>query len=143
IGVVLFCPDLRFLKVRTSRGNDRVRRFFRSTDLDLRRINAFKEAFEERVSSEADHLQSIEDFRIFIDTRANQLRLSEPRPMKVFDPEKDLAELFESLVGGRQRDEHAAVMRRELRWKFEDLLQERGVAEKVERGVRVHLPLLD
>src|SRR5437867_7804765 len=78
IGVVLFCPDLRFLRVRTARGNDRVRRFFRSSDLDLRRINAFKEAFEERVSSEADRFQTVEDFRMFIDTRANQLCLSEP-----------------------------------------------------------------
>ena len=63
--------------------------------------------------------------------------------MKVFDPEKDLAELFESLVGGRLRDERTAEVRRQLRWHFEELLQERGVAEKVQRDVRVRLPLLD
>lgn len=141
IGVVLFCPPLKFLKARTARGNDRVRRFFRSSELDLRRINAFKEAFEERVSIEAERIETLEDFRTFIGTRANQLRLSEPRPMKVLDPEETLSELFDELVGGRLRGEGAVEA--QLRWQFEELLQQRGVAEKVQRGVRVRLPLMD
>ena len=143
IGVVLFCPELRFLEAQTARGNDRVRRFFRSSELDLRRINAFKEMFEERVSIEAGRIETIEDFRTFIDTRANQLRLSEPRPVKVLDPEKTLNELFEELVGGRLRGAHAVEARRQLRWQFEELLKQRGVAEKVQRDVRVRLPIMD
>lgn len=143
IGVVVFCPALNFLRARTSRGNDRVRRFFRSSELDLRRINTFKEAFEERVSIEGQRIQTVEDFRSFIDTRANQLRLSEPRPVKVSDPEETLSELFEELVGGRLRGERAVEARRQLRLQFEELLQKRGVAEKVQRGVRVHLPIMD
>jgi hypothetical protein len=143
IGVVLFCPALKFLGARTARGNDRVRRFFRSSELDLRRINTFKEMFEERVSIEAERIETIEDFRIFIDTRANQLRLSDPRPIKVLEPEKTLSELFEELVGGRLRGERAVEARKQLRLQFEQLLQQRGVAEKVQRGVRVRLPVMD
>jgi DUF3037 family protein len=143
IGVVLFCPALKFLKARTARVNDRVRRFFRSGELDLRRINAFKEMFEERVSIEASRIESIEDFRTFIDTRANQLRLSEPRPVKVSEPETTLSELFEELVGGRLRGTRAVEARRQLRSQFEELLKQRGVAEKVQRDVRVRLPIMD
>jgi hypothetical protein len=143
IGVVLFCPELRFLKARTSRGNDRVRRFFRSSELDLQRINAFKETFEERVSIEAERIETIEDFQTFIDTRANQLRLSEPRAVKVLDAENTLGELFEELVGGRLRGERAVEARKQLRWQFEELLHQRGVAEKVQRDVRVRLPITD
>jgi DUF3037 family protein len=143
IGVVLFCPALKFLRARTARGNDRVRRFFRSSELDLRRINAFKETFEERVSIEAERIETFEDFRTFIDTRANQLRLSEPRPVKIVDPEETLSELFEELVGGRLRGERAVEARRQLRLQFEELLHQRGVEEKVQRGVRVRLPIMD
>lgn len=143
IGIVLFCPALKFLKARTAAGNDRVRRFFRSSELDLKRINAFKEMFAERVSIETERIETIDDFRTFIDTRANQLRLSEPRPIKVVDPEKTLSELFEELVGGRLRGERAVEARKQLRLQFEQLLHERGVAEKVQRGVRVRLPIMD
>lgn len=143
IGVVLFCPALKFLKARTAPGNDRVRRFFRSSELDLRRINTFKEMFEERVSIEAERIETPKDFRTFIDTRANQLRLSEPRPIKVLEPEKTLSDLFEELVGGRLRGGRAVEARRQLRSQFEELLEQRGLTEKVQRRVRVRLPMLD
>src|ERR1044071_9804995 len=81
IGVVLFCPDKGYLKAQTSTGNDRVRRFFGpETDLDLDRINAFKAAFEERLAFEASRINSQEDFLQFVNTRANQLLLTKPRP---------------------------------------------------------------
>jgi hypothetical protein len=105
IGVVLFCPDKGFLKAQTATGNDRARRFLGSEeniDLDLDRLNAFKAAFEERVLVEAGRIRTIEEFRHFVRTRANQLLLTEPRPIKVFDPEADLARLFDMLVGGRR-----------------------------------------
>src|ERR1041385_1438179 len=143
IGVVLFCPTLKFLKARTARGNDRVRRFFRTSELDLLRINAFKETFEERVSIESERIDTIEDFRTFIDTRANQLRLSEPRPVKVLDPEESLSELYEELVGGRLRGERVVEARKQLRSQFEKLLHQRGITGKVQRGVRIHLPMMD
>lgn len=106
IGVVLFCPDTRFLKVQTATGNDRVRRFFRpeeSVDLDLDRLNSLKAAFEERLAVEAARVQTLEEFRQFIDSRANQILLTAPRSIKVFDPQTELATLFEALVGGRRK----------------------------------------
>jgi hypothetical protein len=88
IGVVLFCPERHFLKAQTATGNDRVRRFFgpeQDVELDLDRVNAFKATFEERVA-EASRIHTPDEFRQFIDTRANQLLLCQPRPIKVFDP---------------------------------------------------------
>jgi hypothetical protein len=42
IGVILFCPEKRFLEVKMAGGNDRVRSFFGSNNLDLARIDAMK-----------------------------------------------------------------------------------------------------
>ncbi|HKV37273.1 MAG TPA: DUF3037 domain-containing protein [Pyrinomonadaceae bacterium] len=147
IGIVLFCPDKGYLKVQTSNGNDRVRRFFGpeiDLDLDLDRINAFKAAFEERLEFEASRLKTREDFLQFVNTRANQLLLTSPRPIKVFEPDSDLARLFESLVGGRRKPRLSALSsREELKQEFAHRLVERGIADRVQRDLSVESALLD
>src|SRR5262245_44127945 len=136
IGVILFCPEKRFLRVQTSTSNDRVRRFFgqdETTDLDLDRLNTFKAAFEERIKTESETIQTPEQFYQFVKSRANQLILTEPRPIKVFDPEPQLANLFETLVGGRRRRlaRLALSTREEMVQGLNDLLTRKGIAEKV------------
>lgn len=102
IGVLLFCPESGFLKARVSAGNDRIRRFFTGHALDRDRLNATKRAIIERLEAEQPQFRTIEDLKQFIATRANDVLLTEVRPMKVFDPEQDLNRLFSSLVGGRE-----------------------------------------
>lgn len=146
IGIVLFCPDKLFFRAQTSTGNDRVRRFFgrEEMDLDLDRINALKVAFEERVTAESVSIRTAEEFRRFIDSRANQFLLTQPRPVRVSDPEAELANLFESLVGGRRRrGARAETPEDEIIREFDRLLVERGVADRVDRGYRVESRLLD
>ena len=147
VGVVLFCRERKFLKAQTATGNDRVRRFFSpDEDLDLDRINAYKAAFEERVALESEGSWTLDEFREFVNTRANLLLLTEPRPIKVTDPQAELAKLFESLVGGRKRRtgrSEAATRERELNDRFDVLLAERGLVQRVERNVQIVSALLD
>lgn len=148
IGVVLFCPEKGFLKAQTAAGNDRVRRFFSreaNIELDLDRINVFKTAFEERIELEAGRIRTLDDFRHFVNTRANCLLLTEPKPMKVFDPNEELQSLFERLVGGRRRrlQKRAASTKEELIQRFSNLLVQRRIEEKVEREVRIESQLFD
>lgn len=147
IGVVLFCPDKGFLKAQTSTGNDRVRRFFgpeTDVELDLDRINAFKATFEERLEIEATRVHTPEEFLQFVNTRANQLLLTNPRPIKVFEPEAELARLFESLVGGRRRARPTiTTTREELKQQFVHRLVEHGVVDRVQRDFQVESQLLD
>lgn len=99
VGVVLFCPEEGFLRAKTSDDNDRVLRFFgERADLDLRRLAVFKLAFEERIAAEAGRMKTLEDFQQFIATRANHLRLTPPRYIKVTDAEAELESLFALLV---------------------------------------------
>lgn len=101
IGLILFCPEKGFLKIQTTASNDRVRKLLgkqRASTANLSRLDAFKTAFAERVGLEAGRMQSREDFQAFVNTRANQLRLTDPRPVKVTDPEAELSKLFSLLV---------------------------------------------
>ena len=108
VGVLLFCPEAGFIEARTSAGNDRIRRFFREYPFDRRQINAAKRAIEERLKVDSNSFRTLEDLQRFIDTRGNDIVLTAPRPVKVFDPKQDLDQLFGELVGGRARHATAA-----------------------------------
>jgi hypothetical protein len=99
VGVVLFCPEQKFLKAMTSSGNDRIRRFFGDQGFNWSHVNAAKQALVTRLEIEAAQFAKIEDLLHFVRTRGNAIVLSEPRSMRVEDPEADLKELFDELVG--------------------------------------------
>jgi hypothetical protein len=105
VGVVLFCPDLGFLDARVSQGNDRVSHFFGRDSFDRHRLNAVKHSVIKRLSVDRGRFQTPADLEQFIATRANEIRLTPPRPMRVTDPKQDLDALFNDLVGGRAQRE--------------------------------------
>ena len=124
VGVVLFCPGRNFLDARTTAGNDRVRRFFGSKSFDTERLNMAKRALEESLRRNVDGLETLEQFQHFVDTRANEMVLTAPRPVKVFEPRRDLKRLFETLVGGRSRKEARKPAFPELQKLFDELESE-------------------
>ena len=98
VGVVLLCPDLNFLEARTSRGNARVQRFFGSDSFNPASLNSAKRAMVARLKVEWKVAPTLKQFQHFVDTRANEIKLTAPRPVKVFDPAADLQRLFDELV---------------------------------------------
>src|SRR5688500_1973198 len=83
VGVLLFCPEVKFLDVMTAPGNDRIRRFFGTKNVDLGVVELAKRAMQARVRSSRAAFEALEDLVTFIESRANQLRLTPPRPVKV------------------------------------------------------------
>jgi len=57
----------------------------------------------------------------FVDTRGNNLKLTDPRPMKVFNPQEDLDNLFAELVGGRSSAQPLEPLSAELNEVFHRL----------------------
>ena len=84
VGVILLCPDLGFLEARTSNGNARVRRFFGRDAFHPAGLSMAKQAMVRRLSVEWEGIPTLAQFQHFVDTRANELRLTAPRPVKVF-----------------------------------------------------------
>lgn len=103
VGVVLFCPEISFIDAVTAEGNERVRRFFGTEGFDAFSINAAKESLRDRLTKERQNFRRLDDFVRFIETRANELRITPPRPVKVTDPKQELEDLFAELVGGRKQ----------------------------------------
>lgn len=139
IGVLLFCPELGYLQARTSRDNARIRRFFRSEGHDWARINSFKQGFDERLEAERPDIQSVADLERFIATRGNELLITPPRPMKVYDPNAEITQLFGELVGGQPRPPKRANLRRALQKRFSAA----GVQNKIRESITVNVPIFN
>jgi hypothetical protein len=139
IGVLLFCPELGYLCARTSRDNARIRRFFRSEGHDWERINSFKQGIEERLDAERPNIRTLEDLERFITTRGNEFQITVPRTLKVREPDTDIAELFEELVGGEHHRARGANLRRILEKKFSTA----GVERKIEKEITVNVPIFN
>jgi hypothetical protein len=104
VGILLFCPELGFIAARNRLDNTRPKKLVYPETIDRASLNAAKQAIENRLELERDTFETLEDLQKFVNTRANILKLTPPRPVKVFDPEKDLDQLFKDLVGGIARE---------------------------------------
>ncbi|MBN1579031.1 MAG: DUF3037 domain-containing protein [Chitinispirillaceae bacterium] len=102
IGVIVFCPDAKFLETRLVSGNDRIRRIF-GDGFDSNLIDGAKEALQARLIEEKSNFRTLDDLNKFIATRANDIRVTVPRFLKTEDPLQELENLFKEFVGGRSR----------------------------------------
>jgi hypothetical protein len=138
LGVLLFAPDAPFLDARLEAGNDRVRKFFGRSGFDNWALNSAKQALRARLQADREHFRTLEDLQRSIDSRANELILSAPRPVKVTDPEQNLDELFRDLVARRPQPDRPKGVLAELDQFFQRLLKEgRGLLD-----LPVKVPLL-
>jgi hypothetical protein len=138
VGVLLFCPERRFLRALTSSHNSRIKRFFGSKGHDWARIRTFKQGLEDRLEKELPTIRTVEDLERFIALRANALQITPPCPIKVHDPEEDLRNLYEEII-----EEPACPERRKgLRRYIAERLALPDIEKKVVHDVKVNVPVL-
>jgi hypothetical protein len=138
IGVVLFCPERDFLEVRISGDNSRVQRFFGRQGFDWSRVNSYKHGIKERLEIEGRDFRSVEDLEAFGQRRGNSIQLTTPRPFTVRNPQKDLEELFEEVVGKRKRSQTVKGFRR----RFSERLLKADLGSKLKRDIAIEVPTL-
>ena len=138
VGVLLFCPAANFLDAHIAWSNDRVRKFFGRQSFDTWALTQAKRALVARLKVEREEFRTLEDLVKFIQTRANDIVLSPPRPAKVWTPQEDLERLFQELVGKQRTPAQRKVMVPELDAVFQELEHEGRAA----LNVPVKIPLL-
>ncbi len=100
-----------------------------------------KQALANRIEVERDQFKSAEDLQRFAEQHANNLSITPPRFVKVFNPERDLESLFNELIGGRgkrQPADEAEPVRRLLsrairKEKLDDIVR-RNVTVKIQHS---------
>ncbi len=102
VGVALLCPGLNFLDAALTDNPERAVRLFGKDAVQPQALRAAKEAIKARLTQGSDRPMTLEDFQKFIDTCANDIVLTNPRPMKLLrEAPLELASLFEQLVERR------------------------------------------
>jgi len=99
VGLVLLCLDPYGLRVDTISRHDRVRRLFGIGRPELKNLKLAAEGLRNRI--ESGDIRTQEDLASFAASRANDLRLTEPRLANIEDLSQDFARLFSELVEDR------------------------------------------
>jgi len=148
IGVLLLCPELGFVRAKTSGHPRRVRQFFGKGAVDAQRLQLIEQGIEARVRDSYDWSEGLPDLERFIATRANDIQLTPARSMKTSDPELDLDALFRELVEHVAPSiEYAAkqvgVIESEAFAKLDSGLRVPGVRERIRFDERIIVPVLE
>lgn len=139
IGVVLLVPERAFLQTRMAADNKRVRHVFGTKGDDARLLSDFKKSFFARIEAEHGRVTTLESFRKFVDTRGNQIQLTEPAYVKVRECHEMLTQLFDQLVGGRAKQRNRESFPKSLQARFDAS----EVSDLIETNVSISVPILD
>ncbi len=138
VGVLLFCPERKYLSVRMSNDNRRVQQFFGRKEHDWKQIRLFKDGMEERIARESTKIRTCDQLQSFIDSRANLIRITAPTSMRVSNPDDDLSKLFDSLVGGELAQTH--VPKKRFQTVVAERLRNARLGDKLRESVSVDVP---
>jgi hypothetical protein len=139
-GVVLLCPALGFLGVRIASGNERIRRFFGDEAGDLAQLNTMKKMLVRRLNDD-EQLRQPDAFQKFRKVLSNELQISEPRPVRVENPQAELAQLFNELVEAKEHGEPPLPPPAFER--LDEILTSARFEKLIRRDLRIHVPVLD
>jgi hypothetical protein len=139
VGIIIFCPEVKFLDIRLANGNDKIRTFFGSQCFDPNLIEGAKESLQERLIEGKENFQTLTDLNNFINTRANDLRITAPRFLKTENPQQELDNLFKELVGGRSRK---LKQKNALLSKIDQLFSRPSLRERIETRKKISLPFI-
>lgn len=142
VGVLLFCHGKNFLELQTTTTLKRLKALF-GDNIDSKRLKIALDAFSERIEELVRQNLNIDILTHFINTRANNLRLTPLRSMKVFNPKQDLLNLFEELVNEhRQVQPRSLITKPEMIRLFEQIIKLKNVEAKIKRNVEIESTLL-
>lgn len=98
VGLVLLCLEPHQVRVKMTSNHDRVRKLFGIGKPDLKNLQLSTHGLASRIETSAEEFRKSEDLAAFAASRANDLRLTEPRLVKVDDINADFEKLFADLV---------------------------------------------
>lgn len=102
VGVILFCPEVPFLDVKTSENVKRIRKVFGADNGDANQIRMAIAALEGRLKAEREQLTDADALAKFGARQANSVQITVPRRVLVEKPGAELSRLYERLVSPRK-----------------------------------------
>lgn len=140
LGVILFCPAINFLNAKTNSSTRRAEKLVGRGKLAREALKQAQSSIENRLKVDRSSFQDIDSLRRFVATRGNALQLTSPRPVKVVDPDQQLLQLFDELVGGKPLE---SKRDKALFPKLSGLFTKLSAEGRAELDVEIKLPVMD
>ncbi len=119
IGLLLHSPEEQFLDCRITRDLRRVKRFHPRADLEF--LRALQGYFEQQIQEHEDDLQGfLEEMQ---QSLSHLIQLAPERPVLAPEPQAQLQQLFERLVGESQADSPGAHTRMRIKQRLVEALR--------------------
>lgn len=100
VGLVLLRPEPHAIRVRMTGNHDRARKLFGVSAAGLKNLKLATFGLKSRIDGGAADLRTADDLTALAASRANDLRLTEPRLAKLEEFDEDFERLFSELVDG-------------------------------------------
>ena len=143
VGVLLFCPERSFLEVRFSEGSRRITRFFGRGSYDPGAVKAARQALRNRLEVERSSFGDVRGLQAFIDTRANDIRITAPRPVKVIDRASDLLDrLFGELVAAPENQKAIEERRSAVASQLAEHFRKSRARDRIQTDYEVEVPVV-
>jgi hypothetical protein len=144
VGLLLFSPTTGRLEVRRASKLRRLRRVFGSESLDLSAVRYSLTAFVDALEADAERgrFRSLQDLQAFIDTRANEFLLTQPKGARIEDHRADLERLYRTFVA-TEDEETPETMLGARQLLHETFVKLRERLPSVMIGYEVNVPELD
>jgi hypothetical protein len=98
VGLVLLCVEPHEVRVRVTTNHERVRKLFSIAKPELKNLKLSTQSLANRITLSRDELRTEQDFASFVASRANDLRLTEPRLAKLEEIDSCFERLYSQLV---------------------------------------------
>ena len=143
IGIILFSEELDFFEIKTTENLTRAKSLiFPSSKIkSMEFLKTAKLSFCELVKRQKNELIKLPEFEKFVKTRAHEIRLTSPKSIRISDPEKELQELFSTMVIDLPKN-----MEKSDKIIFPELdrqLRMPNIANKIKFEYTINLPITD
>jgi hypothetical protein len=103
IGILLFCPELNFIGMRTTRNNRRIERFIGRNVGVENFLQIYKDGLEHLFNEKFPHGFSFEEMQNYLRSFVNDIHFTDIRTTLVVNPEQDLGSLFTRVFGDEEK----------------------------------------
>jgi hypothetical protein len=119
IGLFLHCAEEQFLDCLFTRDFRRVKRFHPQADLEF--LRDLQDHFEQQIQQHEDNLPGF--LEEMLQSFSHVIQLAPARPVLAAQPQAQLQQLFERLVGERQTGSHAPDTRMRIKQRLVEALR--------------------
>lgn len=143
VGVVVFCPELKFLASEMTQNHTRINQMFGRGQRDLKRLKIVKAGLQGKLATTCVEQMSLEHLNQLAALHVNTIRMSQFMPCKVSsDPRSDLQIMFNDLVESKEV-KTTSKSKKTLDETLERRFSDPGIVNRIRRKIKVTVPVWD